>query len=110
MSKSGDHSPSTAGGLSRRELLGSTAVGIGAFAATGFGEAVAAPAGDEGVGNLLERANADRNRRILLRGGTIISMDPAVGNFARGDVLVDGDKIAGIGPNLSASGGAIEVD
>ena len=113
MSKGADHSKndtSAACGLSRREVLGSTAVGVGAFGATGFREALAAPAGDEGIGNLLERANADRNRRILLRGGTIISMDPAVGDFARGDVLIEGDKIAGIGPNLSASGGAIEVD
>ena len=65
MSKDADHSTSetsTPGGLSRREVLGSTAVGIGAFAATGFREAVAAPAGDEGLGNLLERANADRGR------------------------------------------------
>src|SRR5499427_4815209 len=113
MSKDGNHSKSqssTAGGLSRREVLGSTAVGIGTFAATPFREAVAAPASDEAIGNLLERANADRNRRILLRGGTIISMDPTVGNFARGDILIEGDKIAAIGPNLSASGGAIEVD
>src|SRR5262249_50089036 len=113
MPKARDHSTretSTAGGLSRREVLGSTAVGIGAFAATGVREAVAAPAGDEGIGNLLERTNADRNRRILLRGGTIISMDPAVGDFARGDILIEGDKIAGIGPNLSVGGGTIEVD
>src|SRR5213594_3002711 len=113
MPKDGDHSTSktsTAGGLSRRQLLGSSAVGIGAFAATGLREAIAAPAGDDAVGNLLERANADRNRRILLRGGTIISMDPAVGNLARGDILIEGDKIAGIGPSLSAGGGVIEID
>jgi 5-methylthioadenosine/S-adenosylhomocysteine deaminase len=113
MSKGGDDStshPSTAYGLSRREVLGSTAAGISTFAATGLREAAAAPAGDEGIGILLERANADRNRRILLRGGTIISMDPAVGNFARGDILIEGDKIAGVGPNLSAGGGVIEVE
>src|SRR5262245_18228748 len=113
MSKGGNQSTSQtsiAGGLSRREVLGSTAVGIGAVAATGLREAAAAPAGDEGLGNLLERASADRNRRILLRGGTIISMDPAVGNLARGDILIEGDKIAGIAPTLSAGGGVIEVD
>ena len=33
---------------------------------------------------------ADPNtRRILLKGGTIISMDPTVGDFAQGDVLID---------------------
>ena len=46
----------------------------------------------------------------MLKGGTIISMDPAVGNFARGDILIEGDKIAGISPSLSAGGDVIEVD
>ena len=102
-------------GVSRRDLLGSAAVGaaFGALATAGIGEAMAAPpdgAGDKGLGNRLEKANADPNRRILLKGGTIISMDPAVGNFAQGDLLIQGDKIAGIGPNLSASGNVIRVD
>ena len=34
------------------------------------------------------------NRPILLRGGTIVSLDPKVGDFARGDVLIEGTKIA----------------
>ena len=95
---------------SRREVLAASAAGVGAFASTGFREAAAAPAGDGALGNRLERANADRNRRIMLKGGTIISMDPAVGNFARGDILIEGDKIAGISPSLSAGGDVIEVD
>ena len=38
-----------------------------------------------------------------------MSMDPAVGDLVRGDVLVEGKKILAIGPNLHA-GGAEEID
>ena len=48
-------------------------------------------------------------RRYLIRGGSIMSMDPQVGNLVRGDVLVDGKRILAIGPNLSA-GGADVID
>jgi cytosine/adenosine deaminase-related metal-dependent hydrolase len=34
--------------------------------------------------------------RTLLRGGTVISVDPALGDF-RGDVLIEGDVIAAVG-------------
>jgi cytosine/adenosine deaminase-related metal-dependent hydrolase len=36
-----------------------------------------------------------------------MSMDPQVGNFPQADVLIDGDKIAAIGPNLKANGAAV---
>ena len=42
------------------------------------------------------------NRNILFKGGTVITMDPAVPNLALGDVLVHGDKIAAVGANLQA--------
>ena len=48
-------------------------------------------------------------RRYLIRGGSIMSMDPQVGNLVRGDVLVEGKRILAIGPNLSA-GGADVID
>jgi cytosine/adenosine deaminase-related metal-dependent hydrolase/ribose/xylose/arabinose/galactoside ABC-type transport system permease subunit len=41
--------------------------------------------------------------RKLIRGGLVLSLDPEVGDFARGDVLIDGDEIAAVGPGLSAS-------
>jgi 5-methylthioadenosine/S-adenosylhomocysteine deaminase len=46
--------------------------------------------------------NADRDRTVLLKGGTIVSMDPAVGNLAEGDLLVEGGRIAAIGADLDA--------
>jgi cytosine/adenosine deaminase-related metal-dependent hydrolase len=43
-------------------------------------------------------------RPVLIRGGTVLSMDPAVGDFDQGDVLIDGDRIAAVGPSLAATG------
>ncbi len=45
--------------------------------------------------------------RILLKGGTVISVDPAVGDFTAGDVLIEGDRIAAVG--LSVDAGDAEV-
>jgi cytosine/adenosine deaminase-related metal-dependent hydrolase len=41
-----------------------------------------------------------RKRRILLRGGIVLSLDPKVGDFASADVLIDGTRIVAVGPNL----------
>lgn len=41
-------------------------------------------------------------RRYVIRGGAVLSMDPAVGDFAEADVLVDGKTIAAVGRNISA--------
>ena len=49
--------------------------------------------------------------RILIRGGTVLSQDDALGEMAGADVLVDGDRIAEVGRNLSADGArVIEAD
>jgi cytosine/adenosine deaminase-related metal-dependent hydrolase len=48
-------------------------------------------------------------RRYVIRNGAVMSMDPQVGNFPRGDVLVEGKKILAVGNNLFA-GGAAEID
>ena len=43
-------------------------------------------------------------RRILIKGGAVMSMDPAVGNFEQGDVLIEGKRILAVGRNLHAGG------
>lgn len=43
------------------------------------------------------------HHRTLLKNGTVLSMDKNVGNFPQADVLMDGSKIAAVGPNLDAS-------
>ncbi|MGV6875496.1 amidohydrolase family protein [Pseudochelatococcus sp. B33] len=52
---------------------------------------------------------ADAARRILLKGGTIISMDPAVGDFACGDLLIEGSKIAAVAPRIDADATVIDA-
>ena len=42
--------------------------------------------------------------RILIKGGSIISMDPTVKDLPRGDVLVEDGSIAAVVPSLSAGG------
>jgi 5-methylthioadenosine/S-adenosylhomocysteine deaminase len=44
--------------------------------------------------------------RILIQGGTIITMDPQVPDLAQGDVLIENDRIAAIAPSLPTPDGA----
>jgi len=39
---------------------------------------------------------------LLLKGGTVLSMDPQVGDFVDGDVLIEGTKIVEVGRDLGA--------
>ena len=50
-----------------------------------------------------------RGRRYVIRGGAVMSIDPKVGDFPQADVLVEGEKIIAVGPDLHA-GGAAEID
>ncbi|MHC2299727.1 amidohydrolase family protein [Rhizobium mongolense] len=49
------------------------------------------------------------NHRTLFKGGTILTMDRTVPNLATGDLLVEGDKIAAIAPNVPL-GNATVID
>jgi 5-methylthioadenosine/S-adenosylhomocysteine deaminase len=39
--------------------------------------------------------------RTLLKGGTVLSLDPEVGNFRIGDVLIEDGKIAAVAPEIT---------
>jgi cytosine/adenosine deaminase-related metal-dependent hydrolase len=54
-------------------------------------------------------AQAQPRRRVLLKGGCVLSLDARVGDFDSADVLIDGATIAAVGPNLTA-GGAQVID
>ena len=56
------------------------------------------------------RAAVNPARHLLLRGGTIITMDPALGDFARGDVRIQGTHIVEVGRNLRAPASAEVID
>src|SRR5690348_16799627 len=84
---------------SRRDVLragGALAVATGATGAF-IGDAVAqsGPRNAETLERLV-RAARDPRRRILLKGGTVITMDAGVGDFARGDLLIEGKRIAAV--------------
>jgi 5-methylthioadenosine/S-adenosylhomocysteine deaminase len=44
-----------------------------------------------------------RKRRILLRGGAVLTLDSKIGDFEKADILIDGKMIAEVAPNISAS-------
>jgi 5-methylthioadenosine/S-adenosylhomocysteine deaminase len=46
----------------------------------------------------------------LLRAGWIVTMDPKLGVLRNGGVLIDGDRIAGVGGNLASPPGAEVID
>jgi len=76
----------------------------GASAAAGAATSIfSAPARAES--NEREPEHSGRHgRRYLIKGGSVLSMDPRVGDFAEADVLVEGKKIVAVGPNLRAWG------
>src|SRR5215216_2161410 len=91
---------------SRRNFLkGGAATGIAAAAGLNLFAArpAAAQVGDPPAGT------GSPGRRYVIRNGSVMSMDPQVGDFVRADVLVEGKTILAIGPNLNA-GNAAEID
>src|SRR3989441_2824824 len=90
---------------SRRDFLkvtaatGAAAAALNLFTARPAAAAVGDPPADSG----------QPGRRYIIRGGSVMSMDPKVGDFAQADVLVEGKKILKVGPNLSA-GSADVID
>src|SRR5882672_8858637 len=90
---------------SRRDFFKATAAA--GVAAAGFNPFAARPAAADG-GDVPEDTGR-RGRRYIIRGGSVMSMDPEVGDFPQADVLVEGKKILAVGPNLKA-GGAADID
>ena len=94
--------------LSRRTFLTSTT------SAAALAAAACAPAPSGGGQSATTSQTQDliwdgRKRRILLRGGVVLTLDPKVGDFENADVLIDGKTIAQVGPNL-APGDAEVID
>ena len=46
----------------------------------------------------------------LIRGGYLLTLDPALGDMPDADILIDQDKIVAVGPNLEASPRANVID
>lgn len=47
---------------------------------------------------------------VLIKNGSVVTMDDNVRNLDRGDILIDGDKIAEIGENIQAPPGTEQFD
>jgi hypothetical protein len=52
---------------------------------------------------------ASPERRLLFKSGTVLSLDPAIGDFARADVLVEGNRIVAVAPDLSATATVVDA-
>src|SRR6266567_27223 len=91
--------------LGRRDFLKATAAtgvaaaGLNLFAARPAAADVGDPPADSGK----------PGTRYVIRSGSVMSMDPKVGDFARADVLVEGKKIKAIAPSINA-GSADVID
>ena len=93
---------------SRRGLIGAGAgLAAGAAAQLLAGKAEAARA--MATLDQLKRAERDPDHRILLRGGIVLSLDPGVGNFEAGDVLIGGKKILAVGRNLNSTASVVDA-
>jgi len=95
----GNHFGSRRNFLKGAAATGLAVAGLNLFAA----RPVAADNGDAPEGS------GSPGRRYVIRGGSVMSMDPNVGDFVQADVLVEGKKILAVGPNLGAGGAVIDA-
>ena len=91
-------------GSRRNFLKGLAATGL----ATG-GLKLFAPRPAAAQGGAAPFNSGARGVRYVIRGGSVMTMDPSLGDFPQADVLVEGKKILAVGPNLGASGPTIDA-
>src|SRR6202521_5846224 len=91
--------------VSRRDWFKTGAGFMACAACPAIGQAQQTAGGAATLDRLV-RSQADPNRRILLHGGVVLSLDPKVGDFEKADVLIEGKTIAAVGPNLAGTGAA----
>ena len=90
--------------VTRRRVLSGAAALVAASAGSGI--LGCRPGGMAPTGQVSAPPLGDN---FVLRGGTVISMDPDVGDFESADVLIEGGRIAAIGPGLDTSAEAIDA-
>jgi len=98
----GDHNEHAApASPSRRALLASSA-GIMAGAAAAQMLPSLARAQGAGAGDA-ELARVQGSHRILIKGGLVLTLDRDVGDFLKGDVLIENGKIRDLRPDIAVS-------
>ncbi|HSA90888.1 MAG TPA: amidohydrolase family protein [Burkholderiales bacterium] len=95
--------------LGRRDFLKASTATATAAGAGALGLFATGPARAHGDDDDPPHDHGRRNRRYVIRGGHVMTMDPAVGDFVKADVLVEGKKIKDIKPHIHAPG-AGEID
>jgi cytosine/adenosine deaminase-related metal-dependent hydrolase len=93
--------------VSRRSILAGLTVGSVTAAGLGFALRGDAKAGsrhghDGGHGGPPKKDKKHKKDRILLKGGVVLTLDPDGQDYEKADVLVEGEKIVAIGPNIHA--------
>ena len=98
--------------MNRRDFIRASTAGLAAatIPAAGSGRAADNIVSEGQLGSLRSASPSDlqglvgdgRQRRILLRGGVVLSLDARVGDFEKADVLIDGKRIAEVAPTVSA--------
>jgi len=92
-----------AGPVSRRDFL---RLGAGVVAGEATAQVLPGSAAAQAIGAAspdAELARLQGQRRILLKGGVVLTLDPGVGHFAQADVLIEDGKISAVRPNIEAS-------
>jgi cytosine/adenosine deaminase-related metal-dependent hydrolase len=92
--------PATVDVSRRRFLCSAAAVAVAAPAAAGSAYAQSAPGAQVVQG---AQAVTGAGRPILIKGGCVLSLDRAVGDFEQADVLIEGTKISAVRPNITAA-------
>ena len=92
---------------SRRDFLRTGAAGLAAAALPAGMFSGATPVGDEELEAKLSTQRKDR--RLLLKGGSVMSLDSSVGDHRRADVLIEGGKIAAVGRGITADAQVIDA-
>jgi 5-methylthioadenosine/S-adenosylhomocysteine deaminase len=92
-----------AGTVSRRGFLKSGAAATAGAMAAFPGQSASAQTG----GGELTRLKT--TRRLLLKGGIVLTLDRALGDFEKADVLIEDGRIAGVRADIAASD-AVEID
>jgi len=82
-------------GMSRRQFL------CTATAAAAMAPAVALSLSSPAAA---QQSAGAAGRPLLLKGGCVLSLDRAVGDFEQADVLVEGNRITAVRPNIDAAG------
>jgi 5-methylthioadenosine/S-adenosylhomocysteine deaminase len=92
---------------SRREVLKS---GAGIVAGGLAAQALPGAAGAQGAGPTdAELSRLLAQRRILIKGGVVLTLDRQLGDFAQADILIEDGKIREVRPDIAVSGDAAAV-